>query len=115
MATTAHASSLSLALTAKLFRGFADSSRLALLEALRDGEKTVSQLVTATGLSQPNTSAHLACLRECGLVLSRQEGRCVYYAIADDRTVQLLRDAEAILQAVADRIYACTRYDVRES
>lgn len=100
-----------LELKAKLFRGFADPSRLALLDALRHGEKTVTELVEATGLSQPNASAHLACLRECGLVLSRQEGRFVYYAIADARTEELLHEAGEILQAVAERIYACIRYD----
>lgn len=101
---------LSLAVKAKLFRGLADSSRLALLEALREGEKTVSELVAETGLSQSNASGHLACLRECGLVMSRQEGRFVYYALADPRVEDVLRDAEAILADVAARIYACTRY-----
>ena len=100
-----------LELKAKLFRGFADPSRLALLNALRDGEMTVTELVEATGLSQPNASAHLACLRDCGLVLSRPEGRFVYYDIADGRTEELLHEADEILQAVAERIYACLRYD----
>lgn len=102
---------LSLTLKAKLFRGLADTSRLALLEALRGGEKTVSELVVATGLSQPNASGHLACLKECGLVASRQEGRFVYYALADPRVEDLLRDAEGILADVAARVYACTRYE----
>jgi len=110
MAHATPANDPALELTAKLFRGFADPSRLALLEALRGGEMSVTQLVEATGLSQPNTSVHLACLRDCGLVLSRQEGRFVHYAIADERTERLLRGAEEILQAVADRVYACTRY-----
>jgi DNA-binding transcriptional ArsR family regulator len=101
---------LSLTLKAKLFRGLADTSRLALLEALRRGEKTVSELVVATGLSQPNASRHLACLKECGLVASRQEGRFVYYALADPRVEDVLRDAEGILADVAARVYACTRY-----
>src|SRR3712207_9473743 len=68
-----------------LFRSLADPSRLAILEALRSGEKTVTELVEATGLSQPNASAHLSCLRGCGLVTSRQAGRFVRYAITDDR------------------------------
>ena len=102
---------LSLTLKAKLFRGLADTSRLALLEALRRGEKTVSELVVATGLSQPNASRHLTCLKECGLVASRQEGRFVYYALADPRVEDVLRDAEGILADVAARVYACTRYE----
>lgn len=102
---------LGLTLKAKLFRGLSDPSRLAILELLLDGEQTVSEVVAATGLSQPNASGHLACLRECGLVDSRQEGRFVYYALADERITALLRGAEAILADVAARIYACTRYE----
>ena len=102
---------LSLALKAKLFRGLADPSRLAILEALRAGERTVSDVVAATGLSQPNASNHLACLRDCGLVASRQDGRRVYYRLADDRVDDALRAAEGILAGVAERVYACTRYE----
>ncbi len=102
---------LGLTLKAKLFRGFADSSRLAIIEALRSGEKTVSELVAETGLSQPNASGHLACLKDCGLVASHQDGRFVHYALTDQRVDRLLRDAEGILAGVGDRIYACTRYE----
>lgn len=99
-----------LELKARLFRGLADPSRLAILEALRDGPSTVSDLAAASGLSQPNASAHLACLRDCGLVVGRQEGRFVYYSLADRRLERVLRGAEAILATVAERVYACTRY-----
>ena len=102
---------LGLSLKAKLFRGLADPSRLALLEALRGGERTVSDLVEASGRTQPNASGHLSCLRECGLVTGRQEGRFVYYALADERIGDALRAAEGILAGVAERVYACTRYD----
>lgn len=105
------AQALSLSLKAKLFRGLADASRLAILEVLRDGERTVSEVVAATGLSQPNASGHLACLKDCGLVSSRQEGRFVYYGIADPRVDEVLRGAEEILADVAARVYACTRYE----
>ena len=71
----------------------------------------MSELVALTGLSQPNVSHHLACLKECGLVASRQEGRFVYYALADPRIEDVLRYAEAVLADVAAQIYACTRYE----
>lgn len=102
---------LALTLKAKLFRGLADPSRLAILEALRSGEKSVTEVVAATGLSQPNASGHLACLRDCGLVIARQEGRFVYYSPTDRRIVDLLRAAEGILADVAAQVYACTRYE----
>jgi DNA-binding transcriptional ArsR family regulator len=66
--------------------------------------------VEITGLSQPNASGHLACLKDCGLVIGRQEGRFAYYALADPRVAETLRAAEGILAGVAERVYACTRY-----
>ncbi len=101
---------LSITLKAKLFRGLADPSRLAIIEVLRSGEKTVSEVVAATGLSQPNVSGHLACLKDCGLVTSRQAARFVYYALLDPRLEEVLRGVEDILAGTAERIYACTRY-----
>jgi DNA-binding transcriptional ArsR family regulator len=62
-------------------------------------------------LTQPNVSSHLACLRDCGLVVSRQAGRYVYYQLADARVEEMLRSAEGILAGVAERVYACTRYE----
>jgi ArsR family transcriptional regulator, cadmium/lead-responsive transcriptional repressor len=98
------------ALKAKVFRGFADPSRLAILEELRGGARTVSELVAATGLSQPNASNHLACLYECGLVLRERDGRNVRYRLRDDRVPELLRVVDELLADVAEGIYACTRY-----
>jgi DNA-binding transcriptional ArsR family regulator len=98
-------------LQAKLFRGFADPSRLALLEALRAGERTVGGLVQATGLSQSNVSNHLGCLRDCGLVASRQQGRFVYYTLSDPRVGHLLVIADELLNEVARGVYECVRYN----
>lgn len=103
---------IALELKAKLFRGFADPSRLGIIEILRDGEQAVSDIVLQTGMSQPNASAHLACLKDCGLVVSRQEGRRVYYRLADSRMEDVLRTVEAVLSDVAANVYACTRYRV---
>jgi DNA-binding transcriptional ArsR family regulator len=100
-----------LSLKARLFRGFADPSRLAVLEALRAGPRCVSEVVAATNLSQPNVSAHLACLVECGLARSTRQGRFVYYAIADDRALKILEEAEAILGGIGSEVFRCTRYD----
>ncbi|HMN00109.1 MAG TPA: metalloregulator ArsR/SmtB family transcription factor [Anaerolineales bacterium] len=101
----------SIALQAKLFRGFADPSRLSILEALRDGERTVSELVQTTGLTQPNVSNHLSCLRDCGLVAARQQGRFAYYSLSDDRVAQLLLLADGLLADVARGVYECTHYN----
>ena len=102
-------------LQAKLFRGFSDPSRLSILDALRNGALTVSDIVQATGLTQSNVSNHLGCLRDCGLVTAKQEGRFVYYALSDKRVGQLLRLADALLADVARGVYECTRYHAKES
>lgn len=102
-----------LPLKAKLFRGLADPSRLTVLEALRDGPRCVSEVVVATGLSQPNASAHLACLEDCGLASRERLGKYVYYAIADKRVIKVLEEAEGILAEVGDHVFQCTRYEAR--
>jgi ArsR family transcriptional regulator, cadmium/lead-responsive transcriptional repressor len=95
---------------AKLFRGLGDPSRLAILESLREGPLTVTEVVQATGLTQPNVSNHLGCLRDCGLVASEQRGRYVHYRLSDDRVAQLLHLADELLADVARGVYQCTRY-----
>ncbi len=95
---------------ARLFRGFGDPSRLKIVESLRERPRTVGEIVQATGLSQPNVSNHLACLRECGLVTAERRGRYVLYRLSDDRVADLLALAESLLADVARGVYRCTRY-----
>src|SRR6266436_763125 len=97
-------------LQAKLFRGFSDPSRLSILDALRNGVLTVSEIVHATGLTQSNVSNHLGCLRDCGLVTSAQQGRYVLYQLSDERVEMLLALADEVLREVARGVDACTNY-----
>lgn len=97
-------------LQAKLFRGLSDHSRLAILEILREGPLAVGQIVERCKLTQSNTSNHLRCLSECGLVVSKQEGRFVYYRLSDPQIEKLLRLADEYLAEAGQRIYACTNY-----
>lgn len=99
-----------LALTAKLFRGLGDPSRLRVLAALRDGPLSAGEVVTRTGLSQPNASMHLKCLGECGLVTWERDGRFMHYQIADKRVVKLLDQSEELLLQIGPLIKACPRY-----
>ncbi|MGE5139849.1 MAG: ArsR/SmtB family transcription factor [Rudaea sp.] len=109
------AQAVSIELQAKLFRGFADPSRLAILEALREGRLTVGEIVRATRLTQPNVSNHLACLRDCGLVVAEQDGRFVRYELSDPRVAKLLALGEQLLAEVARGVYECTRYRARRN
>lgn len=89
-----------------LFRGLAEPSRLQILYALADGPLSVSEIAEAAGLSQPNTSNHLACLLGCGLVVRERRGRFVFYRHADEHV--------SLLLSVADRIVSDpTRTDLQ--
>lgn len=101
----------SLAMKAKLFRGFADPSRLAIVEALREGARSVGEIVEITGLSQPNTSNHLACLLDCEVVEREQHGRFAFYRLADERVGALLSLADGILSDGVRGVYVCPRYE----
>jgi DNA-binding transcriptional ArsR family regulator len=92
---------------ASIFRGFADPSRLSIVEALRGGARTVSEICRATGLAQPNTSNHLACLLGCGLVRREPRGRFVHYRLADDRVEALLALGDEISAGVSEGGACC--------
>lgn len=68
-------------LIAQRFRLLSDPMRLRILHQLQNGEKSVTELVEATGASQPNVSKHLSTLRTHGLVRRRQEGNMAYFSI----------------------------------
>lgn len=108
-------STTSTALLASLFRGLADTARLSCLLAVRERECTVSEVVAATRLSQPNVSKHLACLRDCGLMQSRRSGKYVYYALSDAGVEQVLQSAEALLLQIGSAIGACPNYGAKET
>lgn len=96
---------------AKLFRGLADPTRLAILQLLASGERRVTDLVGELGMSQSNVSAHLACLKDCGLIVDRPMGRAVHYRIATEQVFDLLRAAEDLLGDVGARIALCPNYE----
>jgi ArsR family transcriptional regulator len=74
---------------AQRFKALAEPTRLQLLQALRDGEATVGELVRRTGLSQANVSKHLHLLLGLGFVARRKEGLFTYYRLADREVLRL--------------------------
>lgn len=64
------------------FKALGEPARLRILNVLRDGECTVTEIMAATGLSQANLSKHLQLLHALGFVARRKEGQYVYYALA---------------------------------
>jgi DNA-binding transcriptional ArsR family regulator len=100
-----------LILTAKFFRALGDPTRLRILEAVMDKEKNVSELVEILRSPQGRVSSHLACLRWCGYVATRQEGRNVYYRVTDPKVRELLKLASRLVRGHAERIRTCTIID----
>jgi len=76
-------------LVAQRFRVIGEPMRIRLLDQLRDGERSVGDLVEALGATQQNVSKHLGVLYQAGIVGRRKDGNRVIYAIADDSVFAL--------------------------
>ncbi len=72
-----------LELVARRFAVLSEPMRLRLIQALFDGERSVGELVAATGGTQGNISRHLQTLTQAHVLARRKEGLQVYYSIAD--------------------------------
>ncbi|MFZ2651592.1 MAG: metalloregulator ArsR/SmtB family transcription factor [Burkholderiaceae bacterium] len=75
---------------ARIGTALSSGTRLEFLELLAQGERSVDQLATMTGVTVANTSQHLQKLRQAGLVAGRKEGQYVFYQLAGDAVVGLL-------------------------
>lgn len=94
----------------QLFRALADPNRLAILQHLSGGEHRVRDLVEHLGFAQSTVSVHLQCLRECGLVTVRAEGRASWYALAcADELSALLDGARRVLDSTGSQVELCSQ------
>lgn len=85
-------------LHASVCKGLAEPKRLLIINALRDGERSVGDICDDLGLQQANVSQHLAVLRDKGLVTTRKDGQRVFYSLSSDKIIQavdLLREVMA--------------------
>jgi ArsR family transcriptional regulator, cadmium/lead-responsive transcriptional repressor len=97
---------------AKLFNGFANSTRLSILLLLvQRGEMKVGELVDELDAPQPRVSDHLRCLAWCGYVKVRREGRNAYYSVSDERVMRMLELGEELLQDNVEYLEACDDID----
>ena len=90
-------------LHARLCKALADPKRLLLINALRDGEKSVGELTEELDLSQSNVSQHLAVLRERGVVTATRSGNSVYYSLPDPRIVKAIDLLREVMTAQLER------------
>lgn len=96
-----------------LFRSLGDPARLALVARLAQGEARVVDLTAWLGLAQSTVSRHLACLRDCGLVDFRAEGRQSFYSLTRPELIDLLRSAECLLSETRGAVRLCPVYGDR--
>jgi len=83
---------------AELFKALGNPARIKILEVLRLGEKTVSELQATLEMGGPAVSQQLAILRAKDIVVGRKKGTNVYYSVQDPQVFQLLDVARAIFE-----------------
>lgn len=81
-------------------KALADPTRSAILLTLLDGPRYPADLVEELGITKQGVSNHLACLRDCGIVVADPAGRRVLYDIADARLRHALQDLVGVVLAV---------------
>lgn len=107
---------LALAPAAALFRSLSDPTRLAVLQHLASGEHRVRDLTEHIGLAQSTVSAHLACLKECGLVDSRPQGRAsMFFLTTGPELLAVLAAAERLLDATGHAVELCPTYGLGQT
>lgn len=82
----------------EFLHGFSHKTRVEILYYLIEKERNVSQILTAVGASQSSVSQHIACLKGCGLIIGRQEGKHVYYKLRNDEIKNLLLNIDNIIK-----------------
>jgi len=96
----------------QLLHGFSNKTRIQILECIKDGEKTVSQIVEDIHGNQSNISQHLTCLKGCGIITGRQEGKYVYYGLRNQRVRDLLTMIDVVLEDVESDMATCENHIV---
>jgi DNA-binding transcriptional ArsR family regulator len=74
----------------EIFQALANPTRIAIVEALRDGELSAGKLIEKLGLEQANASQHLSILRARQIVVNRKAGNQVFYSIRDHALIEVL-------------------------
>lgn len=92
-----------------LMRLLADPTRMAILELLANGDRTVSELADALQTPRSRLGNHLACGLHCGVWTSQKRGRNVVYSLADRGVLGLLEHAREVASPRATHLAGCTR------
>lgn len=94
----------------KLIHGFSNKTRIQILECLKNEEKTVSQIVGEIKGNQSNISQHLACLKGCGIIVGRNEGKYCFYSLRNQHIRDLLDMFDVVLNDVQNDVACCENH-----
>lgn len=97
-------------LKVNFIHGFSHKTRLQILESIVPSEKTVSEIMEQVDGSQSSISQHLACLKGCGLIVGRQEGKFIYYSLRNDHVRKLLNMFDDVFEDVQNDIKTCPNH-----
>ncbi len=86
----------------RFFKVLGDDNRLRILQALGDGERSVSEILERTGLPQTLASFHLRILREAGVLSTERRGPFIYYRLADPSLINLLEACGKYAETLTD-------------
>ncbi|XQY92581.1 ArsR/SmtB family transcription factor [Metabacillus sp. HB246100] len=103
-------STIDLDLKVKFLHGFSHRVRIQILDCIKHEEKAVSQIVKEIEGNQSNISQHLACLKGCGLIVGRQEGKYVYYSLSNHKVRDLLTMFEDVLVDIQTDVSCCENH-----
>jgi len=79
-----------------VFKALADTTRLKILECVKDGEKCICEIIPFTGKSQPNVSQHLKVLRSAGLIEERKEGTYLFIKATTKQIFNVIQLAQKL-------------------
>ncbi len=94
----------------KLIHGFSNKTRMQILDCIKEQEKTVSQIIDEIKGNQSNISQHLACLKGCGIIVGRNEGKYIYYSLRNQHIRDLLTMFDVVLEDVESDVACCDRH-----
>lgn len=99
-------------LKVKFLSGFSDKTRFQILESIKEQEKTVSEIVEELKGKQSNISQHLACLKGCGLIVGRQDGKYIKYSLRNKQVRDLLNMLNIVFEEVQTDMDTCENHIV---
>lgn len=92
--------------------GFSHRTRIQILDCIKENEKTVSEIVDKIEGNQSNISQHLSCLKGCGLIKGRQQGKYIYYSLRNQHVRDLLTMIDVVLDETQEDMGHCENHIV---